>query len=415
MATKPATVFVHATDANFGSGPATGFPTKIVVPSPAQGFIPGTGVSAEQVNWLFNNLGTWLTDWISQGSSGKGLDAHIVETTALGQANLAALDVGGTASGTFALFLTENSGATSITALINNGSGGIAADLFANGVSPALRVTNFGSGRGVEVVSASGLAGFFDSGGTDYGVEAIGGNAGGSGVLALGVLAGNGADIFGGPTGTGALIRSFAAGGPAVAAEQDGGGIPVRGRVFIEPTAEPSGALDGDLWKRSGVAGFGRGGLEWQDNDGSPGGGAPGKQRAWSTENGLGFGYSASEPDSTEGAAILTTKTTLTIGIAFSPGDPDGEYLVEFQCAVRLGAGAAVATRAEVVMDGPAGFSDTFEIDFAALGQRKPVSTFVKSTLSGGPNVYSIKFRTLSAGNDVICSDARIVARGAYE
>jgi len=127
MATKPATIFTFATDANFGSGPASGFPTKIIPGSLTQGFIPGSGINAEWVNYLFNVCGQWLTDWLDLGSPVATLDAHIVETDANGKTNVGALEVGGTISADRPFEAQANSGIPATTALIENFAGGAAA------------------------------------------------------------------------------------------------------------------------------------------------------------------------------------------------------------------------------------------------------------------------------------------------
>lgn len=83
MATKPGSSFTWATDTNFSSGPASGQPTKVAIPTPSQGLVPGDDLIPEYLNNLFNFLSTY-TDWVLDGSSAGGADAHIVETNASG-------------------------------------------------------------------------------------------------------------------------------------------------------------------------------------------------------------------------------------------------------------------------------------------------------------------------------------------
>lgn len=100
MATKPSDAFTFSTDANFGSGPASGNPTKVNPPgwpSNLQGFIPGLKYIAEYRNKLFNVLGQW-TGWLLAGSSAGAADAHIVETDASGGTAVVDLTVTGEAT-----------------------------------------------------------------------------------------------------------------------------------------------------------------------------------------------------------------------------------------------------------------------------------------------------------------------------
>lgn len=92
MATKPIASFTWATDANYSSGPATGQPTKVAIPTPAQGLVPGDDLIPEYLNNLFNALSGW-TDWLLDGSSAGALDAHIVETDSGGDTAVNNLDV----------------------------------------------------------------------------------------------------------------------------------------------------------------------------------------------------------------------------------------------------------------------------------------------------------------------------------
>ncbi len=99
---KPGTAFTWATDADFGSGPATGNPTKVNPPgwpNVTQGNVPDLTVVAEFQNTALNHIGLWV-GWANEGSAAGAADAHLVETDASGDTavkDLSAVDV--TASG----------------------------------------------------------------------------------------------------------------------------------------------------------------------------------------------------------------------------------------------------------------------------------------------------------------------------
>ena len=94
MATKPSASYTWATDANFGSGPASGNPTKIASPTPTQGSIPGLGIQSEYYNDLANINGQWIT-WLVGGSPSGTVDKHIVETDSNGATATARATFGG--------------------------------------------------------------------------------------------------------------------------------------------------------------------------------------------------------------------------------------------------------------------------------------------------------------------------------
>jgi hypothetical protein len=94
MAVKPLAALAHATDANYSSGPANGFPTKVVIPSTGQGFVPGDDIIPEYLNFILNQLDSW-TDWMFDGSSAGAADAHVLETDANGDTACRTLQVEG--------------------------------------------------------------------------------------------------------------------------------------------------------------------------------------------------------------------------------------------------------------------------------------------------------------------------------
>jgi hypothetical protein len=113
MATKPGASFSWATDANFSSGPASGNPTKVASPTPAQGSIPGQAVLAEYYNQLFNITGQWVSDWLVNGSPAGAEDAHLVETDSFGATKVAFLQVGSGVTSADRIVQVFNAGAAS--------------------------------------------------------------------------------------------------------------------------------------------------------------------------------------------------------------------------------------------------------------------------------------------------------------
>jgi hypothetical protein len=423
MPTKPVATFTHATDANFTAGPAATFPTKLPVPFPAQGFVPGQGISAEQVNQLMNTLGDWITNWIALGSATGTLDAHLVETNAFGTSSISALVLGATANTINPLRIpTGNSGDPSLTSAFigaNDDGGKAIHAVGASNSTPAVLIEQSGNGRGLECSSDNGEGGRFTGGANLTGLVAVGGPLGGNGVTGQGLAGGYGVSGVAGPTGGGVIaIGVPTSTAPALSAL--GGLFPAlqeRGTFFMQPTpGDPNNPNAGDFWKTQGAAGAGRGRLRWVDADGAPNGGGIGTQTAWSTTNGLGFYYEETEGSQTTGALLLQVAETLEIDPAnTSPGNPEGYYIVEWYAEISLAVGTALPTRAVVAaFDGPVEIARA-EYDFAALGQFKIFSGFRRRSYSGALKSFTIRFATLSAGEDVTIRRARIVARGAFE
>jgi hypothetical protein len=126
MATKPSATVVWAANTLYVGGPAAGNNTKEpLVDSATEGLVPGTGVASEVVNKVYNELGLWSV-WLAAGVTTPDLDAHLVETTALGQINVALANFGNTASAFGAFIAQENSGATGETGRFINTVGGVA-------------------------------------------------------------------------------------------------------------------------------------------------------------------------------------------------------------------------------------------------------------------------------------------------
>lgn len=403
MPTKPATTFTFATNANYGVGPFIGSATKVIPGDILNGFVPGTGIVAEWNNYMFHWSGEWITDWLDQGSSANDVDAHIVETNAQGVASVAAGLIGNSVSPNLALAVYENTGAPTHTIYARNNSGG-------NGVY------SYTVGGGFTFLGVGSTAGISSTTTTDG--NAIQTSAGGTGHGGAFLATGTGDGVNAVANGTGAGIqatRDDATGGPAGEFLQDGGGAPLRGIVHCEPTSEPTAPVEGDLYIKGGSAGFGRGGIYEYDDDGASGGGSGGWQKAWTTAGGVGYDYNSDEGDTTESAGSMTTKVSLTLDSSGSPGKGQGKYLVQMSVNVRLAGGAALATRALIEFHDDTGKFDEAEIDFAATGQNKIVSTIREVTLGAPTVLLRIRFATGSAGNGVIANNARISAQGAYE
>lgn len=406
MPTKPSTTFTFATNANYTVGPFIGSATKVIPGDIPNGFVPATGVVAEHANYMHHWSGAWITDWLDQGSSANDVDAHIVETNSQGRASVAAATIGNSVSPNIALTVWENSGAPSFTIYARNDSGNNGIYSYVNGGTgvPITCVQSGGTGAGGSfTTTTNGNAIQTEANGTGHGAALL---ANGSG---------HGAYCVADGTGSGVKASRVPTAGPAGEFVQDGGATPVRGIIHCEPTAAPSAPVEGDLYIKGGAAGFGRGGIYEYDDDGASGGGSGGWQKAWTTAGGHGYLYASDEGDDTESAGVLTTKLTVNLDSSGSPGNGQGKYLVNMCCNVRLAGGAAVATRAWVEFHDDGGVFDEVEMDFAALGQRKTISTIREVTLGVPVVPLTIKFKTMTAGNGVIISRARISAQGAHE
>jgi len=298
MPTKPTATFTHSTDANFLAGPAAGNPTKAADPAATtQGFIPGQGVEAESVNYLFNITGDWISDWVEQGSNTADLDAHIIETDANGTASIAAINAGGTASTLNAITAVENSGATATTILGTNSSGGVG-------------VAALASGGGVGV-----SADVFDT------CDGVIGQVRGSGVAVTG-------RVFAGATGSAIKGEGQVGGGPVLDLSFNATN-PARGLATLQAVDEPSAPSAGDLWRRpEEPLNNRRGGLEFWDDLGSPGKGGPGKLRAWATPEGVEFLQAGSfgPIDSPSDTGGIVSAITLTIPKEY----PAGIYSIQW-------------------------------------------------------------------------------------
>lgn len=218
MATKPIVSFTFATDTNFSSGPYSGLATKVVPGSPAQGYVPATGIVCEFVNYQMNVLGDWSV-WLLAGTYDPDLDAHLVETDADGFGSLAQLTLGGTAAALQALIVTQNTGAQSSSIFATNTGTGFALAASAVGAVAAVRGTNTGTGPGLEGLASgtnnvgvkgtgqgTAAGGQFTGGATGPGLTATAGATGDYGAVCTGVGAFAGLYATGGSTGNEAIL-----------------------------------------------------------------------------------------------------------------------------------------------------------------------------------------------------------------
>ena len=448
MATKPTLAqFVWAIDANYSTGPLPTTPTKVSPPlgESNEGWKPDQKPPAQWWNYSTNNVTTW-TDWVRLGSIAADLDAHIVEADGTGVARIAGAVFGGTAGAFIPVTITANTGAAGSALTVSNSSGGFALSATSDGTLAAVRGTSTGTEPGLEGRNAAGggpgVRGVGNGGGagvegtagaTGNGATCVGGATSGNGVLgitgqsdAIGV---HGRNIF---PGAGAAnpdhsaVRGTSDEGIAVSGvSTDGYGVWAeaqntnRASLHVDPQgADPSTSLDGDIVKDAGATSFGRGGLRVFDDDGGSGGGSAGYVQVWATPGGLGTDYEESNGTTTTSASTtFVTKVTMSLGASVSPGVPAGDYDVEWHCLLSLAAGAALATRGQVeISSSVSGVAALVELDWAALGEPKPVSGFIRVPYAGGGAVdtWTIKFKTLTINNEVTIRQARLKAVGAY-
>ena len=355
MPTKPTATFIHATDATFATGPASGSPTTAALVDPAQGFVPGTGVSAETVNLPLNITGQWITDWIEQGSNAADLDAHIIETDANGTASIAAINAGGTASTVNAITAVENSGATATTILGTNSSGGIGV---------AALATGGGVGMSADV---------FDT------CDGMIGQVRGSGVGVTG-------RVFAGATGSAMKGTGSIVGGPALELEFDATN-PARGLANLQAVDEPTAPVAGDVWRRPDEpANSRRGALELYDSLGDVGKAGPGKLRLWATPEGVEFlQASATGPiDSPSDSGGIVSAITLTIPKEYPAGIYSIQWALEI---VPYNSGAGGAGHAYVALKQDATVLRQMAVDMSnpapATTYPGPATSIASQMLSG--------------------------------
>lgn len=229
MPTKPVvSSFIWASDAVYTTGPAAliGTPTKVARPAAdiAQGWRGLEFPPAQETNDGLNIM-SQLTEWVRLGSSAADQDAHLVETDATGLASLFRAALGGAATGSPPLTVTDNAAASSAVEVnhagsasavdvnATNGNVGVRSDA-TGGNANAIEGVAVGSGSGVygeSTGSGAGVSGQGSGGGA--GVSGVGG-ATGAGVVGTGGASGQrGGDFFG--TGAQNGVRGTGAAGAA--------------------------------------------------------------------------------------------------------------------------------------------------------------------------------------------------------
>ena len=181
MATKPTTVISWAKNVNYTVGPFAGSATKLTDPvGDTEGSVPGDGIVAEFYNQNINVFGQWSV-WQEAGSATAKLEAYPIEADANGTVGIAAMFIGGTASGDIACTITENSGASSSALNVTNTGTGFGITSTASGNSAAIRgLSNTDTGPTIEAICfglGDGLRGQANSG-TAVSGETITGIAG---------------------------------------------------------------------------------------------------------------------------------------------------------------------------------------------------------------------------------------------
>jgi hypothetical protein len=189
MPTKPAGVYSVATDLNYSSGVATGFPTKSATVSATEGFFPDTAIAAEEQNYLWNLTGEW-TSWLFAGTSLPVIDTTIVERDALGRSQFAIVQAGNTASPSIPVIVDGNAGqpAGDPAVAINSNTGSAASATSASS-DPTMSATNGSDGIGVLAITSAGPAGVQGQSATaapSVGVEGVSRGPASIGVLGRG-------------------------------------------------------------------------------------------------------------------------------------------------------------------------------------------------------------------------------------
>lgn len=370
MPTKPVTSYSFATNTLYSVGPFTGDPTKVVPGDLANGLVPGDGIPAGWLNYLFAIAGDW-SGWLLAGTYDPDQDAHLVETDSDGFASFAQVTIGGTSASLQALIVTQNTGAQSAAGLFSNTGTGFAIAATAVGSSAAVRGLNTGTGAGVEGVAlgtnnvgvkgtgqGTASGGEFTGGATGPGVTCTGGASGDYGALCTGTGAFAGVSGIGGSTAAEAVlgtaswneqfgvrgvshasglttgggvigvgqgdapgVRSTATSGYGIIAQSDSTS-PTRSAFRIAPQDDdPGTAAMGDMTHRSDVD-IGRVYTDsrWQ----SP----------WTTESGHAHGLSAPTSGNVSNGDSTTYVTITSVSVA-SPYEPrfaGGELLISAAC-----------------------------------------------------------------------------------
>lgn len=391
MATKPTAVFTFATDATFSSGPASGFATKIVPGSLAQGFVPGTGISAENVNYLMNIAGQWINDWLEDGSSLGAENAHLLETNSTGFVKIAAVEIQSTTTTRDSL-VVKNPVGSARNAIAATGAVGDTApiiDAIHAGPHHAIRGETAATTRsGVRGVNTSAAATVWGVTGELTNTSAL--NDGSAGVLGTGA-------------GAAAGVKGIATNGYGVIAESDTT-APARAALRVvgqnaEPTVRTGGDIIYDTIEDK---------LKVDVNQG-----VAGMRQVWTTASGLLHAYDQSTGTSTDTSATFTMKCSVTIN-----PEKSGSTLVlrakgEIGCAV----GADIEIRIRdvtnvVTVEG--NYVVTVFHDTNLANERYFVIENQYTMPSAASTTFELQFRTTAATVNAHISKASLELTGDY-
>jgi hypothetical protein len=376
MATKPVSVYTHATDANFGTGPASGNPTKLPVIDAGQGFIPGEGIAAEPVNSLFSTTSAWLS-WVQSGSFVATADAHLVETSLAGRVAVLGATIGGPTLDANTLVVQNQS--PSDTATLVNASTGV-----------GLRVTSAGIGSIIK------------GGGSNVGLDVTGGSFAGTGIQATGIGSGQGGFFTGGSLAEAAtFIGVKSSNQPVVTLDRSGAGTLLRGAVYSPAQATPTGPVHGDWWTDeerflSNVSAF-------SFAEGSV------ARRAWGTTEGYFYQHDENLGEVTTTSVVFADTTVVQLTVVPTPG----LYTVMFSCSGRSKDPGDPNIR--IKFDTDAGKSADYEVP-SDVGQNRDVSFCATWQLNiTASTTMKIQVATAVGGQTVACRNAEITIFGAHD
>ena len=391
MPTKPGFAFTWATSPLYLTGPDTGTPTRVVGTPIPDGSIPGQDIFAQHINYMVGLSGDWLTDWVELGTFNPDEDAHIIETDADGQANIARVNIPGHTSGA-SLSVENSNGNFAQTILQTSALAGLRVTQ--QGAGPAIEALNLGTGPGLVATGGTGV-------GASTGVEANGGSLGGYGLEAVGQAAWAGVRAEG--VVAEAVIADGGTGAPAIVCN----GVvssPFRAGLHLRPQSPASSFADGDVLKTPGIASTSRGALTVYDNAGAPAAGnavgAGGVQTMWSSSEGIGYALAEALANNTDTIGSFVQALGYTLDSS-DPQTPPGDYILRWECEVlangTLGGIQTVPIQVTVGAGPPIVVATDHHYQSSIGAGYKTLSGFVPVTLGGGLVPISLDFRTTSA------------------
>ncbi len=377
MATKPVSAYTHATDTNFGSGPASGNPTKLAVVDAAQGFIPGEGIAAEPVNWLFNATSLWLA-WVQGGSATADVDAHLVETSLAGRIAVQGGTIGDV-TGDFQVLLVQNASPSDNTTLVNTGAG------------VGLRVTSGGIGAIVT------------GGSSNLGIQTTGGSSGGTGIKATGVGSGVGGTFFGGALGEAAVCTGERDSlQPILKLDRQGSGTITRGSVHAFEQATPTIPQQGDWWCDTEKPGLNVSAFSFAHGSDA--------LRAWGTEEGYFYQHAEVRGGTTTDSVDFADGLAVSLTVDPAPG----LYMVFFSCSGQSNHGSDPPIRIEFDT-GVVGKSADYEVSSdVGTNRSQPFSAIWQINITASTDL-TIRVATGVGGQEVECLEAEITIQGAHD